>query len=385
MPVNKYHILIFFLLAGVSCIVPYEPEINESQEVLVISGVITDKPGFHYVSVSLSSPYNTPELVPVPGCIVSVEDEAGDQRVYHEQIEGLYEIFLDPDFLGVGKSYSISVLTPSGEEYRSDYDTLLACPPIDTIYYELQSQGTADPELTYHGLQFYNDVVGGEDVARSFRWRLEETWEYTSPYTADAIFDEDGFRAFFGTPIYRCYMKLRVRELYTASTQALEENRINKNALNYVSNQSPRLSNQYSLLVEQQSLTNSAFAYWDKMRTSASEGGGLYDTQPSSTIGNIYNIHKPEEKVLGCFYATQTQEKRINVVNEFDFQVENYKCVLDTVYSLDEYSDLYPYYMISIGMMPPGPPWLHGEQQCFDCRRYGGTTTKPEFWIDEDY
>lgn len=380
MPVNKYHILLFLLLAGASCIVPYEPEIDESQEVMVISGVITDKPGFQYVSVSISAPYNAPELKPVAGCVVSVEDETGDIRLYHEQIPGLYETILDPAFLAVGKSYSLSVITPSGSEYRSDYDTILACPPIDSIYYELQSQGTSDAEVTYHGIQFYNDMDGSDYGARGFRWKLLETWEYTSPYTADAIYDEDGFRAFFGTPIYRCYMTLLIRDLFTESTHALEENRLNKNALNYVSNQSPRLSNQYSLLVEQQSLTREAFIYWDQMKTNAKEGGGLYETQPSSTIGNMYNVNRPEEKVLGCFYATQTQEKRIIVKNDFEFEVEHYRCNLDTVYSLDEYKDRYPYYMISIGQMPPGPPWLHGEQHCFDCQRYGGSTSKPDFW-----
>lgn len=380
MPVNKFHLLFLLLLACASCIDPYEPEIEDSQEVLVISGAVTDKPGFHYVNISLSAAYNNPELKPFSGCIVSVEDESGNLRVYNEQIPGLYEAVLDVDFLAVGKSYSLSVITPAGSAYRSDYDTLLACPPVDSLYYELQSQGTADPDLTYYGLQFYNDLVGDPSGARNFRWRLQETWEYATPYVADAIYDEEGFRQFNGSPIHRCYMTLRVRDLYTASTTALAENRINKNALNYVSNQSPRISNQYSLLVEQQSLTNQAYAYWDQMKTSSREGGGLYETQPSSTIGNIYNISKPEEKVLGCFYATQIREKRITVKNEFEFDVEIFRCRLDTVYSLDEYRDNYPYYMISIGQMPPGPPWLHGEPQCFDCRRYGGTTTKPDYW-----
>lgn len=384
MPVNKLHILLIFLLSCVSCIVPYEPEIKDAQEVLVISGSVTDKPGFHYVSVSLSAPYNEPELIPVPGCIVSVEDENGDLRVYHEQIPGVYEVILGPEFLGVGKSYALSVLTPSGEEYRSDYDTLLACPPIDSLYYEIQSQGTADPDVMHYGLQFYSDMVGDTDVARSFMWKLHETWEYTSPYKAGAIYDEDGWRVIDGTPIHRCYMNLRVKELFTASTRSLAENRINKNALNYVSNQSPRLSYQYSLLVEQQSLTNDAFVYWDQMRSSSSEGGGLYETQPSSTIGNIYNIRKPEEKVLGCFYATQIREKRITVKNYFEFEVERYECTLDTIHSLDELGDNYPHYMMLIAIYPPDPPWMYGEEWCFDCRKYGGTTTKPDYWIDED-
>lgn len=381
MPVNKSHIILLLLLACASCIVPYEPEIGESQEVLVINGMVTDKPGFHYVGISKSSPYNEPEFKPVSGCVVSVEDESGDIRTYHEQIPGLYETLLESSFLAVGKSYSLSVITPSGNEYRSDYDTLLKCPPIDSIYYELESQGTSNPDVTYEGIHFYNDLVGMEDASKNFRWSLRETWEYNSPYVAGAIYDEDGFREFAGDFLNTCYMTdQRIRSLYTASTRDLAENRLNRNSLNFVSNQSPRLAYQYSLLVQQQSLTNGVFDYWDKMRTNATEGGGLYETQPSSTIGNIYNVVKPEEKVLGCFYATQIQEKRITVKNEFEFDVEHFTCLLDTVYSLDEYKDNYPYYMISIGMMPPGPPWLYGEKHCFDCRRYGGVLSEPDYW-----
>lgn len=379
MPVNKYHLILLLLLVCGSCIEPYEPEINESQDVLVISGSVTDEPGFHYVSISSSSPYNAPEVRPISGCVVTVEDESGQMRVYVEQEPGLYEVNLERAFLAVGKSYSLYVVTPNGDEYRSAYDTLLLCPPVDSIYYEIQSEGTSDPDVTYYGLQFYNDLEGLEVGARSYRWVLNETWEYTSPYYADVIFDGYGYDNFNGSEINVCYMTQSVNGLYTASTQALEDNRLNKNALNYVSNQSPRLSYKYSLLVEQQSLSSEAFTYWDKMKAGAS-GGGLYETQPSSTLGNFYNVSRPEEKVLGCFYATQIQSKRIIVKNDFDFEIDHFRCTLDTIYSLDELGTIFPYLGLSIGQMPPGPPWLTGQQQCFDCQLYGGTTEKPDYW-----
>jgi hypothetical protein len=379
MPVNRTHLVLLLLLVCGSCIEPYEPVINESQNVLVISGAVTDQPGFHYVAISSSAPYNAPEVRPISGCVVSVEDELGNMRVYEEQEPGLYEVNLERTFLAVGKSYSLYVVTPNGSEYRSKYDTLLLCPPVDTIYYELQSQGTSDPEVSYYGLQFYNDLEGVEGGARNFRWVLNETWEYISPYYADVIFDGHGYDNFNGSEITVCYMTQGINSLFTASTQALADNRLNMNALNYVSNQSPRLSFQYSLLVEQQSLTTEAYTYWDKMKTGAS-GGGLYETQPSSSIGNMYNVSRPEEKVLGCFYATQIQRKRIIVENEFDFDVNHFMCSLDTIYTLDDLGSNFPYIGLSIGQMPPGPPWLIGLQQCFDCQLYGGTTEKPDYW-----
>ncbi len=379
MPVNRTHLVLLLLLVCGSCIEPYEPVINDSQDVLVISGAVTDQPGFHYVAISSSAPYNVPEVRPISGCVVSVEDELGDIRVYEEQEPGLYEVNLDRAFLGVGKSYSLYVVTPNGGEYRSKYDTLLLCPPVDTIFYEIQSEGTSDPAVTNYGLQFYNNLEGVDGGARNFRWVLSETWEYTSPYYPDVIFDGHGYGNFNGSEVNVCYMTQSINNLYTASTQALADNRLNKNALNYVSNQSPRLSYQYSLLVEQQSLSSEAYTYWDKMKVGAS-GGGLYETQPSSTIGNIYNVSRPEEKVLGYFYATQIQSKRIVVENEFDFDIDHFNCTLDTIFSLGELGTIFPYLGFSIGEMPPGPPWLTGSTQCFDCQLYGGSTEKPDYW-----
>ncbi len=380
MPVNRYHLILLLLLACGSCIEPYEPVIDESQDILVISGAVTDQPGYHSVAISSSAPYNAPEVRPISGCVVSVEDESGNMRVYEELKPGLYVVNLERAFLGVGKSYSLYVVTPNGSEYRSKYDTLLLCPPVDTIFYEIQSQGTSDPSVTNYGLQFYNNLEGVEGGARNFRWVLSETWEYTSPYFADVIFDGHGYANYNGSESNVCYMTQSINDLYTASMQALAENRLNKNALNYVSNQSPRLSHKYSLLVEQHSLTAEAYTYWDKMKVGAS-GGGLYETQPTSTMGNIYNVNKPEEKVLGYFYSTQIQSKRIVLAKQFDFDVDHFRCTLDTIYSLNGLGITFPQLGISIGRQAePSPPWLVGSAECFDCRLYGGTTEKPEFW-----
>jgi hypothetical protein len=56
MQVNRIHIILMVILACHSCIEPYDPIINETQEVMVIDGMISDEPGIYKVTVSISTP-----------------------------------------------------------------------------------------------------------------------------------------------------------------------------------------------------------------------------------------------------------------------------------------------------------------------------------------
>ena len=178
-----------------------------------------------------------------------------------------------------------------------------------------------------------------------------------------------------------CYLTESIETVYAASTQLLTENNIYQNKLHYVSDQTPRLAERYSLLVEQYSLTDKAYEYWEKLAAQSSNSASLYETQPSSSQGNIYNVSNDDEKVLGCFYATQIQEKRIFVEYEdLDFPVSAYTCKLDTietnsVFLYDQY-----YYLISLEPLGPGPLWLGGAKNCFDCNERGGENEIPDFW-----
>ncbi len=363
-----------------SCVDPFEPEIRESQEVIVINGVVTDREGWHRATVSMSAPYNEPFFNPVRGCVVVVLDEEGEIRTYSEKEPGVYEVWLEKSFLRVGKSFSMEVFTPSGDHYVSDFDTLLACPPVDSVYYEVRAEGTSDPGVTRYGLQFFCDVSGREEDARNFRWLLEETWEYTSPYTATYIWFGGAVLPLLKDTVSTCYRMDPVPTLFAASNRSLNSNRIRKFPLHYVSNATPRLLRSYNLLVKQHSLSNQAFAYWEQMAAQSGAEGGLYETQPSTAKGNFYGRENPGKEVLGCFYATQQQETRIMVEEEFDFFIPWYTCTLDTIQSVRELGSLYPYYLFSLNPMGAGPPYTYGSRSCFDCREKGGSNVKPDFW-----
>lgn len=375
-----------FLLNAFSCVDPYQPEIGEVQDLLVVNGNITDEPGEHIVEVSLSSPYNSPENIPVPGCVVHVEDNFGEGKTYLETSPGIYSANLDKPFLAVGKAYKLFVFTPDGGEYQSDYDSILPCPDFTSLEYRVEVSETEDPEKDYYGIQFYADSKGDGGDSRNFLWKLVEAFEYHSPYWIQYIWDYGDFIRFVPATdsLLRCYTTQQVKEVYTASTTYLLENELGDYPLSYVSNRTNKLRYKYSLLATMHSLSEDAFVYWDRITASQREGGSLYETQPSGLTGNIYNVIDPEEKVLGYFYASQPKSRRLTTKERFEFPIPTLTCSLDTVWDLNELSPDHFHYMISLSEMLSGPPYGTGDRSCFNCLEHGGVLEAPEYWFDDD-
>jgi hypothetical protein len=213
-------------------------------------------------------------------------------------------------------------------------------------------------------------------------WTFEETWEYLSDYPIQYIWD--GFVLQDYTPELHgfkiCYLSESLEDYEVGSSRQLGQNEFRHQPLYFVSNQSPRLQEKYSLLVSQHSLSYNAYLYWEKMRAQAGDTGGLFETQPSSSRGNIYNMNDPEEKVLGYFYVSQVQEKRITVSEDFDFPITGFDCpLLDTVFNKEDFTLDYPI-MYSISSFGRGSPYTYSYKECHDCTYRGGVTTKPDYW-----
>jgi hypothetical protein len=215
-------------------------------------------------------------------------------------------------------------------------------------------------------------------------WTFEETWEYLSDYPIQYVWDGSVFHDY--TPELHgfkiCYLTEDLDDFEVGSSRQLERNEFQQQPLYFVSNRSPRLQEKYSLLVSQHSLTYHAFLYWEKMKAQAGDTGGLFETQPSSSRGNIYNVNDPEEKVLGFFYVSRIQKKRITVSEDFEFPVTPFNCPLDTALSVDDFGADYPYFMWSLSAFGRGPPYAYSLKECHDCTYRGGVTTKPEYWDD---
>lgn len=381
MRVNRYHILILFLLVIGSCIEPYTPVLEESQEVMVISGMISDSAGRHTVTVSLSSPYRFPEFNGVENCDVTLINQNGEIISYFDEGNGSYAADIPASYLNVGDAASIRVLTSDGKEYVSLPDTILACPELDSVYWELDYIGTNDPAVDLPGIQFYLDMNGKASDSRNIIWQVNETWEYwASLFGTSILYSWSEGEEFYTGPIFKCWKSYPLNNIYTVSTRNLSQNKIQRMPLNFVSNETDRLSVSYRLLVKQQSVTSNAFDYWQRMNEQALSAGTLYETQPASVPGNIYCTNNPKEEVLGYFYASQVKTKSVFVHNNnlFDFYVPHIECEYQPLSTLWQREHIdFPVYIYSPG---PFQPSFWEEEECFDCRVQGGDITKPENW-----
>jgi hypothetical protein len=379
----KNIIPILALLLMYACIKPYNPLIeSNAANKLVVSGRITDIEGWQEVYISTSSPVENPEYIPVPGCIVNIIDNNGNVFPFPEDNPGRYRAWLAIEYLIPGTSYKVTVQTPEGETIESSYDTLMPGAKLDSIYYVIEDVPAAGPDGYLRGIQFYVDLDATEFECRNYRWEIAQTWEFHAARPAEYYYDGKFHEII--PPDYSkmvCWSNATVKNIYTLSTKNLSQNVFQKYKLHFVDGHtSSRLGILYSILVRQQSLSENAFNFWEQVRINSNELGGLYEKQPLAIKGNLLNLTNPEKEVLGYFYATSESSKRYFYQDieglELDFSDNCYEGPLPLTGWAGFKKWDYPvyYYYTDDGAL------LILTDQCVDCRKMGGTITKPDFW-----
>lgn len=375
-------VLTLLFISG--CIDPYAPDIVDNQVSLVVEALITDQPGEHTITLSRSSPLNDTASYPVEGAWVFIFDEEGTVREFGEMEPGVYGRWIAEGELTRGQNYWLHIETGYGEVVESDAEQLTPeSPEVDSVYWDLDTLGTADPEHPMYGIQFYLDLSGEEDQPRNFRWELEETWEYYAAHRIQYVYDGSSLREWEDPFIYyTCWYTGDIPSIFTGSTRALEQNRLKRTPLHFVSTETQRLQTKYSLLIRQYALTDRAYDYWYQIRQQNQESGGLYESQPDRVPGNLHHVNDPDQQVLGYFNLSSVSEKRIFVDGIRELVYPPIQCNLDTI-SRPQGKPPYlaiPFYLISFSPLGVGPPYGVGSGLCFDCRKGGGTHIRPEYW-----
>lgn len=387
------NIAMVLMVVITSCIQRFDPEIRDVDAVkYVITGQVNSGDDIQRINIGTSSPISKPGIIPVTGCTVKVIDAKGNEYPAHDVWNGNYDVDIPQNELIPGNSFKVDIVVPGGTHIVSDFDQILAGPPIESVYYEVQKLPTESPIEFTDGIQFYADLDASNFACRNFRYEVIETYEYHTKYPIEWWYNG---RLRHTTPPDSskmvCWRTTSLRDVYMVSTEDLAENKYKKYALNFVDNQSSaRLVYGYSLLLRQYSMSDEAFQYWEKIRLNSQEQGGLYDSQPMSIKGNLHNVTNPGQDVLGFFSATTVTQKRIFVKNVPNLPIEFvFNCVIGNLprMGLQGTDPInYPIYL------PQRSIWIDDawvstydlltiDHECVDCTAtVGGTIVKPDFW-----
>lgn len=367
-----------FIILKTSCIEPFSPTLdNLTSSKFVVDGQISDLEGYQIVSISKTSSVNNPKKNPLSGCEVEIIDNLGNTFDLTEFNEGKYRVWIDKQYLKSGNSYQVKIITPDGIEIISEMDQMPECPPVDSVYYNRIDYPTDNPFKPRQAIQFYLDFDGGDASCRHYRWELTETWEYRATYPKSIYWN--GSKIINIVPVdfskQYCWSIEKIKNIFTLSTLNLRENKFNMFKFHLVDDQTERLTYGYSLLIEQFALSEQAYKFWNELRITSNEQGGLYNTQPMRIIGNLRSTTNPEIEILGFFNAVAIKSKRIFVEKVKDFDVFFPDCAPRKIYlgALDVGSN--PLYLINVDgslMLLP--------DRCVDCTTVGGSLLKPDYW-----
>lgn len=369
-------LLLSILLLLSSCITQFIPETNEDKELLVVEGLITDQAIVNTIKLSKSSPLGIRNAAkPLSGCIINISDDLGNIFGFRETVDGTY--ITDPsDFQGViGRFYTLHINTNTADNnlnYESFPMEMKPVPPIDSIYYKkitIQESNGSSP--TTEGCQIYLNTHDPTNQCKFYRWEYSETWEFHLPYFV---------------PNNVCWVSSNSNAINIKNTSVFEEDRIDKYPLNLVSNLTDRLTVKYSILVNQYSLNEEEYLYWEKLQFISEQVGGLYDMIPSAISSNVYCLDDPNEKVLGYFSVSANSSKRIFIKDRFAGLVSPYTdeaCITDTIFggALIPNLNKFVWVIIDHTMPPPSYQVITASKGCYDCT-VRGTNKKPDFWQD---
>ena len=325
-------------------------ELNESldgEPWLVIDGTITDADETHYVKLSYASrTLRVFDGSTISGAEVYISDGNDNRAVLTETADpGTYQTD-STTFRGrVGETYTLHITTPDGREYASLTETIRPAPPVDSVYFALESvirKDVFDREEEVWGLRFFLNTGDGDDRPGYYRWTYTETYKFNFP--TDLFFV--------------CYQTVSPPDLFIGSTQDLSANQLRGQPLHFVEKQGRRLQMRYSVLVRQQYLSERAYTFWERIQTQQKNVGSVFDPPPAPIAGNMYNVNDDKEVVLGYFVTAGVAERRI-FVDRSDVPMEPG----GVVGCCSECE----------GMVPPS--------YCYKCLTLPGTTLDPpSFW-----
>ncbi len=380
-------IILTIALFMAACVDPFEPPVEDYEQLLVVEAFISDDDEAQVVKLSLSAPIDGEEFTPVTSADVRLEDNQGNSYAFPHEGSGNY--YSVPGMLDIqpGRTYTLRIVLPGGESYASEPVSLKETPPIDDVYFELESFVSEEDGTVQQGVVVLTDTKSPDGEPLYLRYDWEETYMSVSPFPSFYVYNSDsGTIDLREDNITNCWLSRQSSNIDIETTEGLTDPDIRQHRVRYLSFNREQLNYRYSILVKQYALDVEGYEFWKSLRETNENTGTLFDVLPFPLTANIYNEGNPDQPVLGYFDISTVSSKRIYIDKEdlpsgTSVRTLFQECISnagDTLVSPAVVPDFTNQgYLISYSVIPGG--FVMVPQSCIDCRIYG-SNVKPDFW-----
>ena len=308
MKMNK-RILLILLTLIYGCIDPIELDISEELRILVVEGFISTGPGPHRIKLSKSGKYGDLYKSVIRNeerADIWIRDNDGNVTFLTEVSPGTY--FTPDDWRAeLHKSYTLNIITGAGTQYTSTPETIVPVAPIDSLILQFKKIPTADPATFISGVEVFARFQDPPDSRDFYIWRNNGTYIIE---THPELFT---IRPFFGGPpipapkdccsicwIFEFNADFSIKILNDKNSNGT----INTELAAFIPDNGLRFYSKYMAVIHQLSISSEAHAFFDLLEKQLSIDGDIFDPPPATILGNMINLDRQEENVIGYFHAS---------------------------------------------------------------------------------
>jgi hypothetical protein len=322
---KKYLNIIIAAVILISCQEVFVPDVEDVEPFLIVEGSISTIPGPHTVLISFSSRFQHNLIFkPVNSATVYVEDDL-DQRTYFYRIaNGVYRTDTADSFAAnIGQSYILTIETDDGNIFKSNPQTVVACPEITSLYCNhgvekiLTENAYGEAiEIPFDGIRIYTGTDGILPYNNFYFYKY-------SAYEQHKTGIEVGMNTIYLYGHRRLSGKysnyLLVGNADEFGDFALRYKKILFIAKDDMINYDPPIPESIEIVttrfeglifkLQQYSLSPDAYEFWHDAETQLEAKGRLFDPVSPQLHGNIHCVSDTTQKIVGIFSASAVTEK----------------------------------------------------------------------------
>lgn len=352
----------FFLIAA-GCVDPYQFRITDQTAGIAVDAYLSDQSfndsrsfpsdgRYFYVRLSRTSDVINTRSEKISGALVVLENRSGETWTYDESAgeAGTY-LLMNDDFSAQDETeYRLTITTPDDEQITSAWQAL---PEPVTSMGEISFRQSTLPTKVLDQVVPKRGVVPfirlPENPTKTpayYRWTFDPTWVFIA-----ALLDTSNAN-------YRCFAS-NIYYIPNFSLLRDVDGGYNKDFYFIATDENERILHEFSMLIEQQAMTEEFYNYWREMQE-LNQTDGIFSQPPYNLKTNYTSANGT--KVFGYFGVVRSQAKR-------------------WYFNRGDLSYLIPEWWSEVCAEPcmgcPPPP-------CLDCMRYeimtSITNRQPEWW-----